>query len=188
MPDYMFLMHAPEGPTPGSTPDWGPYLAGLRASGQFQGGSAIGHGQCLRKSGEAPPITSALSGFIRVSATDMDDACSLLAGNPVFEAGGVVEIRELPRTDGDAAERPVDPSGLFQNQRMNQVVFQNCGMADARFDDVNLAGASFTNVNLRGAKLADVNMTGVAIDNANIEGLTVLGHDVQALIHARRAK
>jgi hypothetical protein len=39
-----------------------------------------------------------LSGYIRISAGDLDEARGLLAGNPVFEAGGTVEIRELPRT------------------------------------------------------------------------------------------
>jgi len=29
---------------------------------------------------------------------NQDDARTLLVGNPVFEAGGTVEIRELPRT------------------------------------------------------------------------------------------
>jgi hypothetical protein len=34
-----------------------------------------------------------------VNANDLEQAKSLLVGNPVFEAGGTVEIRELPRTD-----------------------------------------------------------------------------------------
>jgi hypothetical protein len=37
-----------------------------------------------------------LAGYIRVRADNLDEAKSLLAGNPVFEAGGTVEIRELP--------------------------------------------------------------------------------------------
>jgi hypothetical protein len=32
-----------------------------------------------------------------VEATDFDDARTLIAGNPVYEAGGTIEIRELPR-------------------------------------------------------------------------------------------
>jgi hypothetical protein len=54
---------------------------------------------CLRKSGEPAPVTAHLAGFIRVSAGSLDQAKSLLVGNPVFEAGGTVEIRELPSTD-----------------------------------------------------------------------------------------
>jgi hypothetical protein len=43
-------------------------------------------------------VTEHLAGYIRVTADSLDAARSLLAGNPHFEAGGTVEIRELPRT------------------------------------------------------------------------------------------
>lgn len=100
MPDYLFLMHDDvPADNPGADDNWGPYIARLQASGNFQGGSAIGAGICARKSGAAPDITSHLSGFIRISASSLDDAKSLLEGNPVFEAGGTVEIRKLPRTE-----------------------------------------------------------------------------------------
>jgi len=105
VPDYIFLMHddVPERgsvrPEAGNGADWGRYLAMLQASGNFQGGSAIGAGVCARKSGTAPSVTAHLSGFIRVAADNLDAARTLLSGNPVFEAGGTVEIRELPRTD-----------------------------------------------------------------------------------------
>jgi hypothetical protein len=100
MPDYIFLMHddVPPGPAV-QEDDWGPYIGRLQASGNFQGGSEIGEGTCARKSGAVPGITSHLAGFIRVSASSLNDAKDLLAGNPVFEAGGTVEIRELPRTE-----------------------------------------------------------------------------------------
>jgi len=48
--------------------------------------------------GEAPEPTFHIGGFIRVMARDLAHARSLLPGNPVYEAGGTVEIRELPRT------------------------------------------------------------------------------------------
>lgn len=35
--------------------------------------------------------------YIRVKAGSLTDARALVVGNPVFEAGGTVEIRELPR-------------------------------------------------------------------------------------------
>ncbi|RAI59257.1 YciI family protein [Roseicella frigidaeris] len=99
MPDYLFLMHddAPPGAT-GGDGDWAAYIGRLQAAGRFQGGSAIGTGLCVRRAGAVPPITARLSGFIRVTAEDLEAARRLLAGNPVFEAGGTVEIRELPRT------------------------------------------------------------------------------------------
>ena len=96
MPDFIFLMHddgvADEQP-------WEPYLRKLQASGCFQGGSAIGEGISARKAGSPARVTAQLAGFIRVSAASLDAAKSLLIGNPVYEAGGTVEIRELPRGD-----------------------------------------------------------------------------------------
>ena len=94
MADYILLIH--DDAAGGTGLDWDPYLAKLREAGVFQGGSAIGAGQCERKSGATPAPTAHITGFIRVTAQDMAHARMLLAGNPVFEAGGTVEIRELP--------------------------------------------------------------------------------------------
>lgn len=96
MNDYLFLMHDDAG-SEDSDIAWEAYLRKLRASGQFEGGSAIGSGQCVTKSPRVPAITSHLSGYIRVRAETLEAAKALLQGNPVFEAGGTVEIRELPR-------------------------------------------------------------------------------------------
>jgi hypothetical protein len=95
MPEYIFLMHDD---AVADEMAWGPYVERLQQGGFFQGGSAIGEGICVRKNGTLPEITAHLSGFIRVNAESFDQAKSLLAGNPLFEAGGTVEIRELPRT------------------------------------------------------------------------------------------
>jgi hypothetical protein len=96
MPEYIFLMH---GDADDDETAWGPYLRRLEQSGCFQGGSAIGEGICVRKRGAAPSLTAYLTGYFRVVADSLDDAKSMLAGNPMYEAGGTVEIRELPRTD-----------------------------------------------------------------------------------------
>ncbi len=96
MPDYLFLMHDD---APGDENDWGPYLAKLKQSGRFEGGSAIGDGVCVRKDGEPPSLTAHLTGYIRVNADGFDHARTMLAGNPHFESGGTVEIRELPREE-----------------------------------------------------------------------------------------
>jgi hypothetical protein len=45
----------------------------------------------------APEITGHLSGYVRIQAESLSHAKTLVQGNPVFEAGGTVEIRELPR-------------------------------------------------------------------------------------------
>jgi hypothetical protein len=95
MADFILLMHD-DAPGDGGL-DWDPYLTRLREAGVFQGGSSIGAGECVKKSGDPPEPTAHISGFVRVTAKDLAEARKLLAGNPVFEAGGTVEIRELPR-------------------------------------------------------------------------------------------
>lgn len=95
MPDYIFLMHDDAD----DDSDWGPYLAKLKKSGRFEGGSAIGGGTCVKKTGAASPLSAHLTGYVRVTADNIEHAKSMVAGNPHFEAGGTVEIRELPRTD-----------------------------------------------------------------------------------------
>jgi hypothetical protein len=64
--------------------------------GAFEGGSAIGSGSCVSKAGTEAEIARHLAGYIRVRAESLEAAQALLAGNPVYEAGGTVEIRELP--------------------------------------------------------------------------------------------
>lgn len=73
---------------------WGPYLSGLRQSGGFDGGSSIGPGQGHRKHGSPAPAAN-LVGYLLVHAADAEVAKSFLDGNPAYEAGGTVEIREL---------------------------------------------------------------------------------------------
>jgi YCII-related domain-containing protein len=96
MPDYLLLMH--NDPTEAANDrDWAIYLQALARTGKFRGGSAIGGGVCRRKSGAAPAIAAQIGGFIRIEADSLADAEALLTGNPVFENGGTVEIRELPK-------------------------------------------------------------------------------------------
>ena len=76
---------------------WGQYIAELRQSGQFDGGSSVGTGERLRKGQSPQPVNAELTGFIRVRAENIEDAKRFLVGNPNYEAGGTVEIRELPR-------------------------------------------------------------------------------------------
>jgi hypothetical protein len=51
VPDYIFFMHDD---ARGDENDWEPYLAKLKNRGSFEGGSAIGNGVCVRKSGAVP--------------------------------------------------------------------------------------------------------------------------------------
>lgn len=99
MNQYLLLMYE-DAPVKGGMSDdgaWTQYFQSLHASGQFDGGSAIGTGACFSSAGSARTITQHLTGFIRVRAASLEDARCFLQGNPVYEAGGTVEIRELPR-------------------------------------------------------------------------------------------
>jgi hypothetical protein len=96
MSDYILLMHM----TPHAEPPeaWDRYVTALEKSGHLRGGSAIGDGVACRKDGAEGAITAHLTGFIRIEAESLEAAQALLAGNPVYESGGIVEIRELPKT------------------------------------------------------------------------------------------
>ncbi len=98
MKDFILLMYN-DATNAGIASDgnrWAEYLSRLRSSGHFEGGSSIGAGVQVRKDCADIAATSKLDGFIRVRALDVDAARHLLAGNPIYEGGGTVEIRELP--------------------------------------------------------------------------------------------
>lgn len=97
MKDYVLFMHS-DAERKETTEEWDSYFTRLRASGQFQGGSAIGSGECFRKSGPPGSLHSALTGYIRIQASSLDEAKTFVEGNPTFNAGGTVEVRELPRS------------------------------------------------------------------------------------------
>ncbi len=97
MKDFILLMHS-DAERAEEPEEWEAYFAKLRSSGRFQGGSAIGAGECMKKSGSAGPLHERLGGYIKVQAKDLHEAKSFVEGNPVFEAGGTVEVRELPRS------------------------------------------------------------------------------------------
>jgi hypothetical protein len=98
--DYLLFMHddAPAGWT-SSNDAWATYFKRLRGAGAFEGGSAIGDGVCMSKSATPGAVATHITGFVRISAENLAAARALVMGNPVYEAGGTVEIRELPRTD-----------------------------------------------------------------------------------------
>jgi hypothetical protein len=98
MRDYLLLMHG-DAPLPRPRSEWAAYIAKLQQANAFQGGSSVGDGVCMAKSGAGEPITNAVQGYIRVNAVDLDAARALVIGNPVYEAGGTVEIRELLRDE-----------------------------------------------------------------------------------------
>ena len=93
--EYILFTHDATAEEPSA---WDPYLQGLDRKGVFEGSSETGAGIRVRKGGAPLDVTQHLAGYIRVTAATIEEAKSLLAGNPHFEAGGTVEIRELPRT------------------------------------------------------------------------------------------
>jgi len=96
MNDYILFMHD-DATAPVSDDAWAPYFERLRGLGAFEGGSAIGGGEAVRKPLAPAPLTAGLTGYIRITASSLAAARALVAGNPVYEAGGTVEIRALPK-------------------------------------------------------------------------------------------
>ncbi len=98
MAEFMLFMHRANDLNE-SHLDWQPYLNLLTGKGALRGGSAIGTGVCVRQSGPVPDITQQIVGYVKIEVRDLDHARQLVYGNPIYEAGGTVEIRELPETD-----------------------------------------------------------------------------------------
>jgi len=100
MNQYLLLMYqdAPDKRMASDPQRWERYISDLRDTGQFDGGSSIGAGQRHQKSQQSCPSADDLSGFIRVRAVSLEAAKQFLEGNPAYEAGATVEIRELPST------------------------------------------------------------------------------------------
>ena len=94
--EYLLLMHD-DVTNPQIASDnqrWESYFESLHQSGRFDGGSSIGPGISLRKQSPEAPLTP-INGFIRVRAESLLDAQQFIKENPIFEAGGTIEIREL---------------------------------------------------------------------------------------------
>lgn len=98
MADFILFMHGDYDQGTKSE-NWQPYLDMLDSAGALRGGSAIGPGFCVRRSGDLPSLSMHLVGYVKIEARDLNHARELVVGNPVYEAGGTVEIRELPNTD-----------------------------------------------------------------------------------------
>jgi len=97
MPEFLLLMHG-DATSSARQEDWAGYIDALGKAGALRGGSAIGEGVCARREGVVPAVSVHLVGYVKVEARDLDHARELLLGNPVYDRGGTVEIRSLPRT------------------------------------------------------------------------------------------
>lgn len=96
--EFMMLMHG-DYDVGGSPENWASYLDDLSRRGVLRGGSAIGAGFCLRMHDPIPEVTQKIVGYVKLEVRDADHVLECVRGNPVYEAGGTVEIRELPATD-----------------------------------------------------------------------------------------
>ena len=84
MADFLFLMHRLDR---AETGNWDGYIASLVAGGHMRGGSSLGGGICVTKSGEVVPVSDHIVGYMRIEAESLEVARDLLAGNPTYEAG-----------------------------------------------------------------------------------------------------
>lgn len=94
MAELIFFMHV-DTISEEKTADWESYIGKLIATGNFQGGSSIGTGSAYRKGHPTVAASDEINGFIRMHGISLDDAHEYLVGNPTYEAGGMVEVREL---------------------------------------------------------------------------------------------
>ncbi|MGD8859373.1 MAG: hypothetical protein PVI30_05125 [Myxococcales bacterium] len=92
MAQYVLLMKG----TAGDPDSWTRYVERLIATGKFRGGSSLGNGASIRKGAEDSPCV--VTGHMRFEADSFDEARKLIEGNPVYEAGGEVELLEEVRT------------------------------------------------------------------------------------------
>jgi hypothetical protein len=96
MLDFIMLMHD-DAVTKPTHEMWPAYLSSLNAKGATDGGSAIGEGEVFRKQQTPGEPSEHIGGYLRIRAESLAAARDLPAGNPVYECGGSVEIRELHR-------------------------------------------------------------------------------------------
>ena len=87
MPDYVMLMKGTA-----ESGDWDTYIEKLVESGLFRGGSSLGKGIAVSK--RVADGACETTGYMRFSADSIEDVKELLEGNPVYQAGGCIEILE----------------------------------------------------------------------------------------------
>jgi len=95
--DYLLLMHGDA--VDEKTDRWPAWLDRMASEGRLRGGSSIAGGECVRRDAQPQRPLSSLTGFVRIVASDLEDAKACLVGNPVYEGGGTVELRLLPEDD-----------------------------------------------------------------------------------------
>ena len=72
--------------------DWDDYIEKLVSSGKFRGGSSLGNGVSVVKGKVDGGFE--VTGYMRFSAESIEEVKELIDGNPVYEAGGSIELLE----------------------------------------------------------------------------------------------
>lgn len=94
MQRFLFLMNS-DTESPEQRELWTSYVNGLIEGNHLLGGSSLANGVIVRKPKlEGVPSANHV-GYLLIEATNIEEAKTLLLGNPVYEAGGSVEICEL---------------------------------------------------------------------------------------------
>jgi hypothetical protein len=94
MQRFLVLMNS-DTESPEQSGLWDSYINGLIEAKHLLGGSSLGNGVTVRKPKlDGTPIANHV-GYLLLEATNIEEAKTLLLGNPVYEAGGSIEIHEL---------------------------------------------------------------------------------------------
>jgi hypothetical protein len=81
-----------------STPaEWDRFFAAAKASGMFEGGSALGE-RVMIGNVQSAQSTEHIGGYMRFDADDQAKLLELLKQHPVVLHGGSVELCEMPRS------------------------------------------------------------------------------------------
>lgn len=95
MTQYLLLIHG--NATSAAQPEeWEAFFSAARASGLFQGGSALGARETLGDPSAMP--TDQLVGFMQFKTDDRAKLLELLEQHPVLKHGGSAELCEMPKT------------------------------------------------------------------------------------------
>jgi len=97
MKEYVLFMHrdAPDGGAPRPRSEWAEYFERLRLEEAFEGGGSLGGGISMRADDHPAPLSEHIFGYIKLRVRDLAHAEELVRQNPVYRAGGTVEIREI---------------------------------------------------------------------------------------------
>jgi hypothetical protein len=77
--------------------EWDRFFAAAKASGMFEGGSALGD-RVIIGDAQSAQSTMFIGGYMRFAADDKAKLLELLKSHPAVVHGGSVELCEMPKT------------------------------------------------------------------------------------------